>query len=116
MPILPAEPEMYPDDLWEGDAVGGDARRRWYCLHTRPRQEKATARDLRARRVAFYLPQIVRDAQAEGELRSEDPDQLVFELNGYLLMANMAFLLYGSTLPIERAREAVASRLALSRA
>jgi AcrR family transcriptional regulator len=62
------------------------------------------------------LAQVVRDAQADGELRSEDPDQLVFELNGYLLMANMAFLLYGSTQPIERAREAVASRLALSRA
>ena len=38
------------------------------------------------------------------------------ELNGYLLMANMAFLLYGSAQPIERAREAIATRLALSRA
>jgi transcription antitermination factor NusG len=61
MPILPAEPDMYPEDLWEGDAGRDDADRRWYCLHTRPRQEKATARDLRARRVAFYLPQIVRE-------------------------------------------------------
>ena len=62
------------------------------------------------------LAQLVREAQATGELRAEDPDQLVFELNGYLLMANMAFLLYGSTQPIERAREAIAARLALSRA
>jgi AcrR family transcriptional regulator len=62
------------------------------------------------------LVQLVREAQAAGELRAEDPDQLVFELNGYLMMANMAFLLYGSGRPIERAREAVAARLALSRA
>jgi len=61
MPILPAEPEMYPDDLWEGDAGRGDPGRRWFCLHTKPRQEKATARDLRARKLAFYLPQVVRE-------------------------------------------------------
>jgi len=61
------------------------------------------------------LVQLVRDAQAAGQLRTEDPDQLVFELNGYLIMANMAFLLYSSNQPIERAREAVAARLTLSR-
>jgi transcriptional antiterminator RfaH len=61
MPILPAEPDMFPDDLWDGAAVGGDPSRRWYCLHTKPRQEKATARDLRVRRVPFYLPQIVKE-------------------------------------------------------
>jgi AcrR family transcriptional regulator len=62
------------------------------------------------------LVSLVREAQAAGELRTEDPDQLVFELNGYLLMANMAFLLYGSAQPIARAREAIETRLALSRA
>jgi AcrR family transcriptional regulator len=62
------------------------------------------------------LVQLVREAQAAGQLRAEDPDQLVFELNGYLMMANMASLLYGSGRPIDRAREAVAARLALSRA
>ena len=62
------------------------------------------------------LVELVREAQAAGELRpEEDPDQLVFELNGYLLMANMAFLLYGSGQPIERARNAVAARLAAGR-
>src|SRR5436305_11914536 len=61
------------------------------------------------------LAQLAREAQAAGELRAEDPDQLVFELNGYLLMANMAFLLYGSARPIERAREAIEVRLASSR-
>ena len=62
------------------------------------------------------LVELVREAQAGGELRAEeDPDQLVFELNGYLLMANMAFLLYGSSQPIERARNAVSARLAAAR-
>ena len=62
------------------------------------------------------LVELVREAQAGGELRGEeDPHQLVFELNGYLLMANMAFLLYGSAEPIERARSAVAARLAAGR-
>ena len=63
------------------------------------------------------LVELVRESQAAGKLRTEeDPDQLVFELNGYLLMANMAFLLYGSTQPIERARSAIAARLAAAEA
>jgi AcrR family transcriptional regulator len=61
------------------------------------------------------LAQLVRDAQANGDLVPEDADQLVFELNGHLLMANMAFLLYGTTQPIDRARNAIAARLARSR-
>lgn len=62
MPILPAEPDLYPRDLWENPATsdGGDPRK-WWCLHTKPRQEKATARDLRAHRVPFYLPQVVHE-------------------------------------------------------
>jgi AcrR family transcriptional regulator len=57
------------------------------------------------------LAQHVRDAQAEGELPAEDPDQVAFELNGFLLMANTAFLLLGDTTTFERARQAVARRL-----
>ena len=62
MPILPAEPEFYPEDLWKGYTGQGDDRR-WYCLHTKPRQEKATARDLMVRKLAFYLPQVVREGR-----------------------------------------------------
>src|SRR5438874_2258527 len=62
MPILPAEPDMFPEDLWEGIADDeACSARRWYCLHTKPRQEKATARDLRAREVPYYLPQMIRE-------------------------------------------------------
>ncbi len=62
------------------------------------------------------LVQLVREARAAGELREEDPHQLAFELNGYLLMANTAFLLFSNPHAITRARNAVAARLALSRA
>jgi len=65
---------------------------------------------------ADMLVGLVREAQATGQLRAEeDPEQLVFELNGYLLMGNMAFLLYNNAGAIERARGAVATRLAMAR-
>jgi transcriptional antiterminator RfaH len=59
MPILPAEPDLYPPDLWESEEPGED--RLWWCLHTKPRQEKATARDLRSQKLAYYLPQVVHE-------------------------------------------------------
>jgi AcrR family transcriptional regulator len=62
------------------------------------------------------LVRLVREAQKAGQLCTEDPDQLAFELNGYLLMANTAFLLHNSPQAITRARTAIADRLALSRA
>lgn len=61
MPILPAEPDMYPEDLWDEVARPVKSDRVWSCLHTKPRQEKATARDLRAARIPFYLPQVVHE-------------------------------------------------------
>ncbi len=61
MPILPAEPDMYPGDLWDEVARPVEPGRIWSCLHTKPRQEKATARDLRAAQVPFYLPQVVHE-------------------------------------------------------
>jgi AcrR family transcriptional regulator len=62
------------------------------------------------------LVQLVRDAQAAGELRPDDPpEQLAFELNADLLMANMAFLLYDSPQATALARNAIADRLARSR-
>jgi transcriptional antiterminator RfaH len=33
----------------------------WWCLHTRPRQEKATARELRKLEVTFFLPQVLKE-------------------------------------------------------
>jgi AcrR family transcriptional regulator len=57
------------------------------------------------------LSGLVRDAQAAGELPPEDPEQVAFELNGFLLAANTAFVMHGDAQSVERARTAVAGRL-----
>ena len=64
MPILPAEPDFYPADLWQDLAASGESAtpRKWWCLHSKPRQEKAAARDLRAIKVPYYLPQVLHEA------------------------------------------------------
>jgi transcription antitermination factor NusG len=62
MPILPAEPEINPPNLWDVRATAWAQERLWWCLHTKPRQEKAVARDLKVQGVPFYLPQVVNEA------------------------------------------------------
>ena len=64
MPILPVEPDCHPSNLWEeADALPVKAEGTWLCLHTKPRQEKATARDLREQGVVYYLPQVVKESR-----------------------------------------------------
>jgi transcription antitermination factor NusG len=63
MPILPAEPDCNPPTLWEDPAIyASNGETRWWCLHTKPRQEKATARDLKASGLVYYLPQVFKDS------------------------------------------------------
>jgi transcriptional antiterminator RfaH len=59
MPILTSEPQVYPENLFEQMAEAA-AGRRWWALHTRPRQEKSLARQLHASSVPYYLPLISR--------------------------------------------------------
>lgn len=66
MPILPAEPDLYPDDLWEAAPWAADRGARWWCVHSRPRQEKAAARDFRKRGIPFYMPQAAYTHQTPG--------------------------------------------------
>jgi transcription antitermination factor NusG len=64
MPILTAEPDRYPEDLWEeGASLPAKPEGVWWCLHTKPRQEKATARELREQGVVYYLPQVVKESR-----------------------------------------------------
>ena len=59
------------------------------------------------------LVEAAADAEARGELDpSEEPEQLAFEVNGYLLIANLQFVVRRTPDPIERARNAVSRRLA----
>ena len=74
MPILPAEPDLHPASLWQGGGRGAPTER-WWCLHTKPRQEKAVARVLRAQDISYYLPQVVKvDRTPQGrQIRSVVP-------------------------------------------
>jgi transcriptional antiterminator RfaH len=60
MPVLPAEPGLFPEDLFNEPSVREPAGRLWWVLHTKPRQEKSLARYLYERQMSFYLPQIQR--------------------------------------------------------
>jgi transcriptional antiterminator RfaH len=66
MPILAAEPALFPEGLFAEALPPDAAERRWWVLHTRPQQEKSLARDLLAREVPFYLPQNRRSLLVRG--------------------------------------------------
>ena len=56
MPLLSAEPSLFPDTLFSGDGSCPEVVPDWLVLYTRARAEKALARSLLARRVGFFLP------------------------------------------------------------
>jgi AcrR family transcriptional regulator len=59
------------------------------------------------------LEALVARAQRDGDLdRAEDPAQLAFEIDAFLLMANMAFVLHNDPQTLERARTAIRTRVA----
>jgi transcriptional antiterminator RfaH len=60
MPVLAAEPDVYPIHLFTNRTSTDFETRGWWLLHTRPRQEKAIARHLHANQVPFYLPLVSR--------------------------------------------------------
>jgi len=62
------------------------------------------------------LEQLAASAQQDGDLdAAEDPAQVAFELDAYLLMANMAYLLHNDPLTLQRARAAIRARLTRAR-
>lgn len=74
MPILPAEPQIFPPNLldqsippWSSEPHSEEDddpdQPRWWCLHTKPRQEKVIARDFRDNQMAYYLPQVVKESR-----------------------------------------------------
>jgi len=64
---------LFPVDLLSDEFAADedhDAEKRvWWLAHTRPRQEKAVALDLRSRRLAHYLPLITRKSLTRGRPR-----------------------------------------------
>ncbi len=81
-------------------------------MDTRP----GPVRDLALRIQAAWLgglERAARDAQEEGSIDpTEDPEQLAFELDSYLLLANAQFVASRDQEPLERARRALERRLA----
>jgi transcriptional antiterminator RfaH len=57
MPVLSEEISLFPEGLLE-DGTLQECGRRWWVVYTKARQEKALARDLLAREIPFYLPQV----------------------------------------------------------
>ncbi len=63
------------------------------------------------------LEDAVRDAQREGDLdKAEDPEQLAFELESSLLLANTQFAVAQNPEPIRRGRRAIKRRLEAAKA
>jgi AcrR family transcriptional regulator len=59
------------------------------------------------------LADAIREAKAERAINAlEDPEQLAFDLNAYLLLANAQFVAHQSPAAIARAKRAIATRLA----
>ena len=93
MPILLAEPQTFPADLFSAsddlDTISPQiasselpATRRWWVAQTKPRQEKSLARDLLARDIPYYLPQVPKTALVRGRTRTS----FIPLFSGYLFM------------------------------
>jgi len=70
MPILQAEPAIFPADLFSSaDLLSpGSPDRAWCVLHTRPRQEKSLARELHRHGIPFYLPLVANRCRVRGRI------------------------------------------------
>ena len=73
MPILAAEIAEYPGELFETWEETHETRQ-WTVLYTKPRQEKALARELVRLEIPFYLPLVPRQNLIRGrEMTSHVP-------------------------------------------
>lgn len=69
MPILPREPDVFPDDLFEGFANEEDSV--WWAMYTLSRREKELMRFLRSFDVAHYCPLIAKKSRSKsGRVRT----------------------------------------------
>ena len=70
MPLLPLEPCRYPCDLFEPSEAATSDTDRWWVLHTRPRAEKALARQMLSRKIGFFLPLYQKQWRSNGRNQS----------------------------------------------
>jgi transcription antitermination factor NusG len=69
MPLLPLEPCIFPKELFDASAPV-PAAERWWVMHSRPRAEKALARQFLARHLPFFLPLYQKQWRSNGRLQS----------------------------------------------
>jgi AcrR family transcriptional regulator len=80
-------------------------------MDTRPGRVRDTAIGVNVQWIEM-LADAIRDAQVEGAIDAgEEPEQLAFDLNAYLLLANAQYVALQRPLPIARAKKAIAARL-----
>jgi transcriptional antiterminator RfaH len=71
MPILPREPDLFPDELFDRLAAAGAPPGTWWAMYTLARREKELMRRLRGLGIAHYGPTITRRTRSPGgRLRS----------------------------------------------
>jgi transcription antitermination factor NusG len=71
MPILPAEPDIFPDDLLDEPDLSADSKAQWWALYTLPRREKHLMRKLRGIGIPHYAPLVKRKSKSpSGRVRT----------------------------------------------
>jgi transcriptional antiterminator RfaH len=71
MPILPAEPDIFPEDLLTAVDSPDGAPGQWWALYTMARREKELMRRLRTMRIGHYGPLIEkRNRSSQGRVRT----------------------------------------------
>lgn len=81
MPILAAEIAEYPGELFESWDDAQETRQ-WTVLYTKPRQEKALARELVRLEIPFYLPLVPR----QNLIRGREMTSYVPLFSGYVFL------------------------------
>jgi hypothetical protein len=58
-----------PPIVWPEGLFAEDHPREWTAVYTKPRQEKALARDLLQKKIAYFLPMVLRETSSGGRRR-----------------------------------------------
>lgn len=69
MPILPQEPDIYPESLFAPESLAATAAAPWWAVYTLPRREKELVRRLLGLGVHFYSPTIKKRSCSPGGRR-----------------------------------------------
>ena len=66
MPILPGEPDIYPQELFDRLGQIEAESTQWWAMYTLARREKELMRRLRALDIAFYSPLVHKRTRSPG--------------------------------------------------